>query len=348
MKRVVGMMVVLTVVLGTALGWRIQEFGAYAHAPSGGSGVVEGVEVNVTTRLGARLTAIHVEPGDNVVAGQLLAELECAEPLAALDEATARVAAAQSAVNAARAQAAAAAGNTNAAKHTADSATAQVNVADTQRANLEKETARLVSMHQSGVVTVSQLDQVSTQAAGMGFQVESASASQKAARARVDAAYRSQVASEAQVESARNNVGVAEATLRRTQVAVNECRLLAPRSATVFRRNYEPGEVVMPGAHVLSLVDLDDVRTTFYLPNAELAAAAPGRTVVVTADAYPGQTFAGTVRQVAAKAEFTPRNVQTREDRDRLVYAVEVNIPNPGRKLRPGMPVEVVVDGTAR
>ena len=68
----------------------------------------------------------------------------------------------------------------------------------------------------------------------------------------------------------------------------------------------------------------------------------------MVADAYPGETFAGTIRHVSTKAEFTPKNVQTREDRDRLVYGVEVVIPNPDGKLRPGMPAEVSIDGTGR
>jgi HlyD family secretion protein len=115
----------------------------------------------------------------------------------------------------------------------------------------------------------------------------------------------------------------------------------------VQARNFEPGEVVLPGSRVLTVVDLDEVRSTFYLPNAELAAAASGKRVSVHADPYPGEVFPGTIRHVSSKAEFTPRNVQTREDRDRLVYGVEVTIPNPGRKLRPGMPVEAVIEGTA-
>lgn len=98
----------------------------------------------------------------------------------------------------------------------------------------------------------------------------------------------------------------------------------------------------------MTLVDLRDARATFYLPNAELAAAAPGRPVQLRADAWPGQTFPGTILRVAAEAEFTPRNVQTREDRDRLVYAVEVAIPNADERLRPGMPVDVAITGTER
>jgi HlyD family secretion protein len=115
----------------------------------------------------------------------------------------------------------------------------------------------------------------------------------------------------------------------------------------VATRVLEPGEPVQPGSAVLTITDLTEARTRFYLPNAELAAAAPGREVRVRADAYPGQVFAGTIFYVSPRAEFTPRNVQTRDDRDRLVYAVEVRIANPDLRLRSGMPVEVeIVSGS--
>jgi HlyD family secretion protein len=68
----------------------------------------------------------------------------------------------------------------------------------------------------------------------------------------------------------------------------------------------------------------------------------------VRVDAYPGRPFKGKVARVAQEAEFTPRNVQTREDRDRLVYEVEIEVENPDDALRPGMPADVSLDGTGR
>ncbi|TNF38272.1 MAG: HlyD family efflux transporter periplasmic adaptor subunit, partial [Deltaproteobacteria bacterium] len=148
--------------------------------------------------------------------------------------------------------------------------------------------------------------------------------------------------------AATAQIGAAKAALQRAEVARAECKLTAPIDAYVSLRSFEPGELVMPGGRILTLTSIDVVEATFFLPNAELDAAAPGRPVKVVADALPGQSFEGTVRRVATEAEFTPRNVQTRDDRDRLVYAVEVRIPNPEGKLRPGMPVEITLPGTER
>jgi HlyD family secretion protein len=99
----------------------------------------------------------------------------------------------------------------------------------------------------------------------------------------------------------------------------------------------------MPGTKILTLVRIDRVEATFYVPNRELASVSAGKGVTAIADAYPDRTFNGTISRVASQAEFTPRNVQTREDRDRLVYAVTAVFDNPSNELRPGMPVEVTV-----
>jgi HlyD family secretion protein len=106
---------------------------------------------------------------------------------------------------------------------------------------------------------------------------------------------------------------------------------------------FEAGEIVAPGTVVLRLVDLSDVRATFYLPNAELGEAWPDRPATVVADAWPDEEFDAQVITVGAEAEFTPRNIQTRSDRDRLVYAIEVRVQNREGLLRPGMPVQVTL-----
>lgn len=151
-----------------------------------------------------------------------------------------------------------------------------------------------------------------------------------------------------QVDAARAQVRAGEAQVSRARLLAAECQVKAPRAAEVATLPHEAGELVSPGAILVRLVDLSDVKATFYLPNAEVSAVRPGAPAVVVADAFPGETFEGTVRTVALEAEFTPRNVQTRTDRDRLVYPVEVTVRNRDGKLRAGMPVQVTLPGTGR
>jgi HlyD family secretion protein len=151
-----------------------------------------------------------------------------------------------------------------------------------------------------------------------------------------------------QVDAARAQIRAGEAAVARARLLVGECEIRAPRDADVATLPHEAGELVSPGAVLARLVDLSEVKATFYLPNAEIGAVKPGARADVVADAWPGESFEGTVRTVAFEAEFTPRNVQTRTDRDRLVYPVEVTVKNRDGKLRAGMPVQVTLAGTGR
>jgi HlyD family secretion protein len=140
----------------------------------------------------------------------------------------------------------------------------------------------------------------------------------------------------AQIELAKKTVALAE-----SQVA--ECTLTAPRSGVVMTRVREPGELALPGSSILKIGRLDEVYTWIYVPNEEVGRVHLGQSVTVVADTYPGRTFTGTVARVNEQAEFTPRSIQTKEDRTRLVYGVKVVVPNPDRALMPGMPVEAAL-----
>ena len=104
----------------------------------------------------------------------------------------------------------------------------------------------------------------------------------------------------------------------------------------------EPGEVVAPGSPVLTVLDPDDRWVRIYVPENRLGAVRLGAEVEVLSDTFPEKRYTGEVTYVAAEAEFTPKTVQTQEERVRLVYAVKVRVlEDPGYELKPGMPVDV-------
>lgn len=348
LKRVVVIVLLLVVGLSVGLTYRLRMLDAYRSAPVGGSGSIEGTEVRITARIPARIARIAVKEGDRVRAGQLLVELECDEPNAVLAQARAQLAQAQANASAALAQVRVAAGSATVAQRSVLAVAAESLAAAATEAESTKQAERVRSLHERGAISSAQLDQVETAQTTAAQRAAAVKANQAAAAARVDVAWQGKAAAAAQADAAREAIEAARAAVTRAETQVEECRLVAPLDAIVETRAYEPGEVVLPGANVLTLVDLTEVEATFYLPNAELAAAAPGKAVTVVADAYPGVRFKGVMSHVATKAEFTPKNVQTREDRDRLVYAVLVKLPNPGGQLRSGMPVEVQIDGTAK
>ncbi len=346
MKRVGILLALLVIGLSIALFFRLRELKARTEGPAKGSGTIEGIDLHITSRIPARIKAINVNEGDQVQAGQVLVELDCTDSAAQLDQAQAQRAAAEASAQAAHAVADASVAGARAAQQTVEAAAAQKQTLQTGKAIAERELARLTALKDAGAVTSENLDRGRDQVLTVTEQIQGMSASEQAARAQATAAQRNSLAAQAQIESAESAVIASRATVIRAEVMVGECRLTAPRAGVVSERYFEPGEAVLPGTNILTVVDTREAKVTFYLPNAELAKAAPGLAVTVQADAYPNERFVGRIRRVAAEAEFTPKNIQTREDRDRLVYGVEVRIENHDGKLRPGMPVEVTIDGT--
>jgi len=143
-------------------------------------------------------------------------------------------------------------------------------------------------------------------------------------------------AAEARVEAARGAVAVAEALLAQT-------RIVAPSDGRVTLRNAEPGEVVTPGFPIVRIADLARVRVRVYVPEPQIGRVKTGQSAAVSIDAFPGRTFPGTVTEIAEKPEYTPKNVQTREERAKLVFGVKVEVENPGGELKPGMPADAVI-----
>jgi multidrug resistance efflux pump len=143
-------------------------------------------------------------------------------------------------------------------------------------------------------------------------------------------------AAEARVEAARGAVAVAEALLAQT-------RIVAPSDGRVTLRNAEPGEVVTPGFPIVRIADLARVRVRVYVPEPQIGRVKIGQSAAVSVDAFPGRTFPGAVTEISEKPEYTPKNVQTREERAKLVFGVKVEVENPGGELKPGMPADAVI-----
>ncbi len=346
MRRVAFVLVALVVVLGGLIALRLWTQSRALAAPSGGSGEIEGTTVDLSSRVGARILELGVREGEAVKAGALVVRLDCADPEAQLAEAQARLAAAKAQAAAASAQLTASERNRVAARAGEEAARAQADALAAQRDAAERQARRLSALPQD--VPASSIDQTQASAAGLAHQTEAAKAQAAASAAQAVAASSGIRAAGAQAEAALAQVRAGEAAVARARILADECVVRAPRDAEVATLPHETGELVAAGSVLARLVDLSEVKATFYLPNAEVGAVKPGARAVVVADAFPEERFEGTVRTVALEAEFTPRNIQTRTDRDRLVYPVEVTVRNRDGKLRAGMPVQVTLEGTGR
>ena len=335
----------LVVLISGALWYKLRAQEESLTAPPGGSGVIEGQSINLASKLASRVTKLHARQGDSVSAGQLLLELDCNEPNAILAEAEAKLRAARAQVAAAEAQTDAVKLNSSAAGVSLSSARSRIDALSTKRDATEREAKRLETLGPH--IAESKRDQVRAAADGLSDEVTAAKTSLRANRHKVQAAGAQARAAEAQAEAVALSVEAIEAAIVRARLLVAECAITAPRQAVIDEVFYDVGELTRPGMPLIRLIDLAEVTATFYLPNAEIGAVHVGQKALVEADAFPGQPVKGEVITVSAVAEFTPRNIQTRTDRDRLVYPIEVRVPNSGEPvlLRSGMPVQVTLLG---
>jgi len=153
------------------------------------------------------------------------------------------------------------------------------------------------------------------------------------------------------VERARLEVDVQSAALREARASLaeqqrylDEMTVRAPTAGTVLVRTIERGEWVQPGTPLFTMVDLNQLYLKIYVPEPDIGKVVHDQAARVHVDAFPQSFFPARVSKIASEAEFTPKNVETREERVKLVFAVELALDdNPGGTLKPGMPADAVV-----
>ncbi|MBU0575926.1 MAG: efflux RND transporter periplasmic adaptor subunit [Proteobacteria bacterium] len=147
-------------------------------------------------------------------------------------------------------------------------------------------------------------------------------------------------AAKREVEAAGSIVAAARSALDQTAIQLDYTQLKAPRAGIITSRSIEPGEVVTPGREVLTLSDLATVDLKLFVDETQIGKVKPGQEVEVRVDTFPDKTFAGRVTFISPEGEFTPKIIQTRKERVKLVYLVKVSIPNPQHELKSGMPAD--------
>ncbi len=349
------------------------------------SGRIEVTEVNVSSKVTGRVTALHVDEGTDVKAGQLIADLEGEELEAQLRQARAALQSAEARLTQARitlqvepttirTQIRQAEEGLRAAGERLGMLKAGFRSQEIEegRANLRQAEARLEiarltrdryrGLLADGAIANQDLDRAESdlQAAEGAVRaarerlniLEEGSRPEdirmaQAERGRAAAALEAARANAATLDLRQQDVRVAEAVVREAQANVRrletqvaELKVFAPLTATVLTKAVEAGEVVAAGKPLVLLGDLDHPWIKIYVPETQLGKVRLGAPARVLVDSFPNQPFRGTVSWISDQAEFTPKNVQTAEERVNLVYAVKITIQNAERKLKSGMPAD--------
>jgi HlyD family secretion protein len=145
----------------------------------------------------------------------------------------------------------------------------------------------------------------------------------------------------------RQQLATLEANIRRDRAALAGAEaqlgytvLRSPQAGVVVRKHVEPGEMIAAGTPVVTIADLGQIWLKIYIPEPQLGRIKLGQHVEITTDSYPGKIYRGTVTFISSEAEFTPKNIQTPEERVKLVFAVKIGLANPDQELKPGMPAD--------
>lgn len=304
--------------------------GSETDADLAASGTVEATDADLGFQLPGRVATVAAREGDAVVAGSELARLDAGELEAALAAARAQVGAAGARLaeleRGARPQ---------------ELATAEAALyAATQRVDdTRRDTERARTLFEGGAISRQSLDKAET-----GLEVSLATADQaeqSLGLVREGPRTETITAQRALVDQARAQVALAEATIANAVIT-------APFDGIVTVRHREPGEAVGPGAPVLTLLDPSDRWVRIYVREDQIGRVQIGLSAHIRSDTYPDRVYDGEVVFVGSEAEFTPRNVQTPEERTKLVYPVKVRITGDADfELKPGVPADVTLLASA-
>jgi HlyD family secretion protein len=325
-----------------------------AQPPAGllfASGRIEGRITTLTPKTSAWVVALHADEGQAVEAGQPLATLDdqaqrerlrsAEEQLNALTE---RLRASDTQLAMTGRQVTLQIDQATAARREAD---ARVQRSRAQALQAQREGERAARLASSQLIAQQEAERARLAAEVADHAVREAEAALETSDKQLDLARlgaQQLEAMRAERDALARQRRQAEAQVAEQRSNVVDFEIRSPITGRVLTRSVERGERVGDGMTLFTLVDLDRLYMKVYVPEPSIGKVALGQEARVYVDAYPGRPFAARVSRVSQEAEFTPKNVETREERVKLVFAVEVALAeNPGGVLKPGMPADAVV-----
>ncbi|MBS0522012.1 MAG: HlyD family efflux transporter periplasmic adaptor subunit [Proteobacteria bacterium] len=304
--------IVLILAVAAYYAWQQLKPAALPPGIASGNGRVEATEVDIAAKIPGRIKDILVDEGDFITAGQVLAHMDTQtleaqkrEAEAQLQRATIAVQTAQSLVT------------QREAERRAYLAVLAQQEADLDAAQRRFERSQVLAPR--GAVPVQTLDDDRARFNG-------AKAAVSTAQARIAAADAAISQARSQVVDAKAAIDVAQATIQRIQADIDDSTLRSPRDGRVQYRVAQPGEVLAAGGRVLNAVDLSDVYMTFYLPTEQAGHVALGAEARIILDAAPQYVVPAKISYVADVAQFTPKTVETADERQKLMFRLKARI----------------------
>lgn len=310
-KIIFYVVIILIIALGGYYYWSVNS----SNLPAGfaqSNGRIEATEIDIATKMAGRIESITVREGDFVKEGQILAKMDTRALQEQLHEVQAQLRQAISNVSTAESGLVQRQSERLAAQAVVRQREAELDAA-------QKRLNRSRALVRTKAVSQQQVDDDTAQVQGSRAALEAAKAQVAASLAAIDSA-------KAGVVQAKTRVDAATATERRITADLDDSVLKAPRNGRIQYRVAEPGEVLGAGGRVLNMVDLSDVYMTFFLPTEDAGKVALGSEVHIVLDAAPNIVIPAKTTFVASVAQFTPKTVETQNERLKLMFRVRARI----------------------
>jgi HlyD family secretion protein len=275
------------------------------------SGTIETTEVTVSAKVGGQVMKLLVDEGSNVAKGDTLLQIDRSDLDIQLKQALANAAAAESQYKL-----------TVLGPRKEDILQAEANYK-----NAQDDLKRAENLFQASTVTQKHLDDAKTR-----YIVAEQTYEKLKSGSRPE-----------EIEAARARRDLADAQVDATQKKISDSYVVAPMQGVITEKAVEEGDVVVQNGSLFRISRLDKVHLMIYVSEEELAKIKLGQDADVFIDAYPNKPFRGKIIYISDVAEFTPKNVQTKEDRTKLVFGVKIEVPNPDQVLKPGMPADATI-----
>jgi HlyD family secretion protein len=359
MKRIRAAVIIIVVVavISTGIWWFFKSSSSEASPDILTSGFIEATSVSIAPEYGGRITDISAEEGDSVTAGTALVKLDGSLLAAQKEQAEAAVKIAGVTLERAKISQEQAAISAEGARKILDNALdmqanpleldtriitaqgeveiAELNYKHTKELTLpdwwQEQTAKL--RLETAQEVLANLEQIKANPQEINTAVDQADTAYKTAEQAVTLAGKA-------VEMAVIQVEQAEASRKVIDIQIEKLVLYSPVSGVISGSYAEVGEIARQGVPVLTVSVLDKVTLTAYIPESKIGLVKLGQAVNVSVDSYPGEIFPGTVTYISPEAQFTPRNVQLQEEREKMVFPIKIRLDNPEQKLKPGMPAD--------
>lgn len=300
------------------------------------SGTIEATQANLSFQVPGRVALVHVREGQPVTKNQLIAQLDRAEFQSRFDQAKAGL---DRAVQARQQAAIALAISKKTLPSEVTRAEAGVKSAKDMLADAEKNYRRYEELFSQEVVTEKERD-----AMKLGYDVAKSRLNESLSLLRLAEGNLTRIdAARQEIETAAAQIDVAKAALNQAAIQLDYTQLKAPQNGVVTSRNIEPGETVNVGREVITIADLSRVDLKIFVDETEIGKVKPNQKVLVKVDTFPGKSYTGYVSFISPEGEFTPKIIQTKKERVKLVYLVKVSIMNPDFELKAGMPADAVL-----